>query len=307
MEYRELVKEYIKKENGDFSEGTIKLYSIKLLQLNEQLNDNKKFDDKFEYLYNYNKVFEYIKQFKTDNAAAFLNAIISILKDNNLKKIYDEKRQYYYKEKNENRGNNTKPDNFTEYQDLLEKTAIDSFDNMSVKEALTKFMLYITVRYPIRLELYNLPIMRVKKNMDPNNNYFYITNKKMEIIMNSFKNVKSFGKTIILIDKEDEQVIKEYLKFLTENGIKQVNLIENVIKDDILPMTRSTYTRKLQLELNKLFKSKKNLTMNSIRDSYETHLMNSENYKKMTNNERQILHNRLLHSANAANANYYKI
>lgn len=306
MEYRSLVKNYIKKINEDFSEGTLKMYGLKLNQLNRDINNNLPFDDKFTFLNDHQKVHEYIKDFNIDNLLAFLNSIVAIIQDKKLKDIYIKMREPYYKLKDAKIAENVKPANFTEYKDLLEKTEIPSFDGMSIKEAVNKFMIYMAVRYPIRLELHDLPIMRVKKNMDPNKNYFYITNKKMEIIMNSFKNVKSFGKTEILIDKEDEKVIKEYLKYLTDHGIKQVNLIENVIKDTVLPIPRKTFTQKLTSELNKLFK-KRNLTMNDIRSSYETNLINSDEYKKMKNTDKIKLHHRLLHSMSRAHSGYNKV
>lgn len=306
MTYRELVREYIKKVNDEFAHNTYKLYSTKLDQLNRDINNNNEFDDKFEYLYNYNKVFEYVKQFKTDNSLAFLNAIIIIIKDKPLLKIYKEKRDEYSKIKKEKYLNNERSPNFTEYKDLLEKTNIISFSNMNVKEAVKKFLLYMAVRYPIRLELHDLPIIRVKKNTNPNKNYFYISNNRMEIIMNSFKNVKSFGKTIIVIDKVDEDIIKKYLKFLTFNKIKHMNLIENVIGDEVFPISQITLAKKLKVELNKLFKNR-NLTMNSLRQSYETDLICRDDYKTMTNLEKTKFHNRLLHNMESAFKNYNKV
>lgn len=301
MTYRKLVKEYIKKENGDFSEGTLKLYSLKLTQLN---NDNN-FNDKFEFLNDYNQVFEYIKQFNTDNSLAFLNASICILKDKKLLKIYKEKREEYSNIKKEKYLNNIKSNNFIDYQELLSKTEIDNFDNLTLKEGIPKFMLYMVVRYPIRLELYNLPIMRVKKNMDENKNYLYITARKIEIIMNSFKNVKSFGKTIISIEKEDDKVIREYLKFLTRNEIKHSNLLLNYYSGVDTFNSVESYFRVLKKLLKKTFN--KDITTNDIRQSYETKLMNSEEYKTMTNLEKTKLHNRLLHNMESAFKNYNKV
>lgn len=305
MTYRELVKEYIKKENGDFSEGTLKLYSLKLTQLNKDLNNDNNFNDKFELLNDYNQVFEYIKQFNTDNSLAFLNASICILKDKKLLKIYKEKREEYSDVKKEKYLNNIKSNNFIDYQELLSKTEIDNFDNLTLKEGIPKFMLYMVVRYPIRLELYNLPIMRVKKNMDENKNYLYITARKIEIIMNSFKNVKSFGKTIISIEKEDEKVIREYLKFLTRNEIKHSNLLLNYYSGVDTFNSVESYFRVLKKLLKKTFN--KDITTNDIRQSYETKLMNSEEYKTMTNLEKTKLHNRLLHNMESAFKNYNKV
>lgn len=306
MEYRTLVKEYIKKLNNDFKPATLNLYSLKLEQLNRDINNNLQFDSNFPFLNDYMKVYAYIKDFNIDNLLSFLNAIVSILQDIELKKLYITNRLDFYKKKDALTANNTKPSNFTEYSDMLEKTKDIDFENDTPKSVITKFMLYMSVRYPIRLELHNLPIIRVKKNINPDKNYFYITKNKMEIIMNSFKNVDSFGKTIILIDKEDEEVIKKYLIFLTNHNIKHRNLIENIIKDEVIELNYSTYRQKLKNELNKLFKNK-NLTMNDIRSSYETNLINNEGYNQMKNTDKIKLHHRLLHSMARAHTAYNKV
>lgn len=306
MEYRTLAKDYIKKVNTDFSEGTLKIYGLKLDQLNRDINNNLQFDSKFPFVNDYTKVYAYIKDFNTDNSLSFLNAIISIIQDVELKNIYKKKRNEYSNIKSEKYLNNAKSSNFTEYKDMLEKTQYIDFENGTPKSVITKFMLYMSIRYPIRLELYNLPIIRVKKNMNPDKNYFYITKGKMEIIMNSFKNVKTFGKSVILIDKVDEEVIKKYLVFLTNHNIKHRNLIENSIKDEVIELNYSTYRQRLKSELNKLFKNK-NLTMNDIRSSYESDLMGRDDYKIMTNLEKTKLHHRLLHNMESAFKNYNKV
>lgn len=308
MDYQELAKNYLMKIKPEFSLKTFKSYSLRLKQLNEDLNDNLSFDENFPLFNDYNNIFNYISEFNTDKSLSFLHSIILILDYKNNKdllKIYKSKREYYYKIKDEKRGNNYKSENFIDYDELLSMTDINNFDNMTLKEGIKKMMLYIVVRYPLRLELWDLPIIKNIKQMDDNKNYFYITSKKMEFFMNSFKNVKSFGKTRIEVELKDEKIIRKYLKFLTKNKIILTNLILNYYNKADKFNSIESYFRVLKKQLLKKFN--KDITTNDIRHSYSSKLMNSDEYKIMTNNEKTELHSRLLHSPFSANQNYNKI
>ena len=61
--------------------------------------------------------------------------------------------------------NNIKPDNFIEYSKLLDITQPPDFKNDSIKEVVDKMTLYIAVRFPLRLSLYDLTIIKNLNNV----------------------------------------------------------------------------------------------------------------------------------------------
>ena len=306
MSYKNLVKDYLKKEYPDISDNTIKLYSTKIAQLNTILNDDGDFDSKFKFLNDYNKVFESIKNLNNDNKLAFLNAIVFILKNKELNDIYRNEREIYYRKKRELKGDNYKPENFINYVDMLEKTPAPDF-NDPLSKVLNDMILWVQIRYPLRLSMWNMKIIRVKKDQNPKNNYLYISKNKMEFLMNDFKNIKSMGPQIIPISAANQKVIKDYLRFLTAHEIKHSNLLLNFYNKKVDTFNSvDAFSRVLKKLLAKVFPNK-NITTNDIRSSYETDLMGSPAYRHMTNTEREKLHNHILHTLSTANANYFKV
>ncbi len=77
--YKSEAYRYLSNKFPSFKSNTLTLYSLKLSQLNIDINNNKKFSDDFSYLNDYRNVFNYIKSFKTDNQLAFLNVIINVI------------------------------------------------------------------------------------------------------------------------------------------------------------------------------------------------------------------------------------
>lgn len=309
MSYKEEVINHLNKFN--VKPPTVKLYSIKLNQLNNDLGITYK--DSFN---DFNKIFNYIKNFSTDNQLAFLNSIIFILdsynkkliqnlenSNNKLIKIYKDKRIELNKIKSQKYDNNIKPDNFIYYDKLFNLYTKPDFSE-ELKIVLNRMILYIAIRYPMRNELGNIEIARKKADMNnPNTNYLYITTKNMWFYMNKFKNISSMGKMIILVEKEDQPVIREYLKFLKHNKIDSKRLLLTYYGGVNEFSTNDLFGSKLKTLLSYNF-PKNNLTMNNIRRAYETKLINSDAYKSMDNKEKNLKHNRLLHRMGSAHENY---
>lgn len=300
MSYREFIINELSKTG--LKPNSIKLYSIKLNKLHKDLKIE---DINNEFLNDYNKIIEYLDSLKSvDDKLANLNAIIKILDNNELKLKYIELRTDLNKIKFDNYKDNIKSNNFVDYQELLDISKNVNFSSKNIKEILNDILLYISVRYPIRLQLSNIRIIKNKKNIKPDINYIYITVKKAQLIMQDFKNINSLGKTIIDIDNEDFIIIKEYLKFMKHFIDNQEFLLYNY-HNKLIPYTSDIYARTLKTILNK--KLNKDLTMNDIRKSYETNLINSDLYKTLTNNEKDIMHKRLLHSMGIAHRIYNKV
>lgn len=287
------------------STSTIKLYDIKLKQLHNKFNigNDKVLESKQKCLL----ILEFIGSIETnDNKLAYLNAIIKYLDIVDVKQYIDlfiEERNKYNKIKFNSYNNNIKSSNFVEYRILLDGT--NNIDNSSIKNTLETFLLFLSIRYPIRLSLWNMRITNSKKNIDDKKNYLLVKRNGFSFIMNDFKNVGSFGKYEFDLDEQDWSIIKNYLKIISTVMSEQEFVLYNYYKEPIPFSSPDIYSKKLK----KLLKDKleKDLTMNDIRRSYETELIQSDRYKNMTNEQQKLEHAKLLHSSSVARNCYNKV
>lgn len=292
-------------EDAGLSKSSVKLYNIKLNQLDEKFNISNKrvLEESLQYL----DILEFIDSQKTnDNKLAYLNAIIKymdLIKADRYRNLFIEERNKYNKIKFKSYDNNIKNCNFVDYKILLAGT--QDIDDMSIKNTLETFMMFLSVRYPIRLSLCNMRITKSKKNIDNTKNYLYIKTKGYSFIMNDFKNVKSFGKYEFDIDEDDWPIIKSYLKKISTILPKMEFVLYNYHQGIIPFSSPDIYSKKLKKLLKDKFE--KDLTMNDIRRSYESELIQSDRYKSMTNEQQKKEHSKLLHSANIARLCYNRV
>ena len=304
------IKNYLTETFTNLSKQTIKLYSIKLNQLYK--NFNADYDEDFELLSNFQTIINYVDSLdvSNDNKLAFLNAITLIVRNSKNDNVFNTL-QKYIKFRNElstkkfdKYKDNTKNENFIEYDKLLSLTPSPDFKNDIPETILNKMLLWISVRHPLRLSLYNVEIIKSKKEIYDSKNYFYITPRKLYFLMNDFKNVKIIGKQVIEItDKEHIKIFRDYIKYLNKNGLNQF-LLWNFFRKPMPLISSEMYAH----VLNKLLqKNNLNITMNDIRKAYETKLINSDYYKTLTNRKKELEHKKLLHSPNIANMVYNKV
>lgn len=304
------IKNYLTETFTNLSKHTVKLYSIKLNQLYK--NFNADYDEDFELLSNFQTIINYIDSLdvSNDNKLAFLNAITLIVRNSKNDDVFYTL-QKYIKFRNElstkkfdKYKDNTKNENFVEYDKLLSLTPSPDFKNDMPETILNKMLLWISVRHPLRLSLYNVEIIKSKKEIDDSKNYFYITPRKLYFLMNDFKNVKIIGKQVIEItDKEHIKIFRDYVKYLNKNGLNEF-LLWNFFRKPMPLISSEMYAH----VLNKLLqKNNLNITMNDIRKAYETKLINSDYYKTLTNRKKELEHKKLLHSPNIANMVYNKV
>ena len=295
------------------SAATVKLYSIKLNQLKDYVDMD--FNDGFK---DFKKVFDYIKNLKTDNQLSYLNAIIVMINDENLLIHYKKTRLALNSIKSKSYEINKKSDDFIEYNELLETYKKPDFTNDNAKKVIDEMLMFMAIRYPIRSELSNLIIVKKKydlKSYSDNeindstiikNNYILINNRGINLYMNQFKNVIEFKPNVIKIDKIHESVFRDYMKFLKKNDL----IFKKFILESALKIREFPNNTAFSSKLTKLFKLKypnKNANMNMVRKSYETNLINSEKYKSMTNQEKKNEHSKLLHRMSTANEIYNQV
>ena len=113
------------------------------------------------------------------------------------------------------------------------------------------------------------------------------------------------GPQEIDIEKEDQKVIRDYLKYLSQYLSKIEYLLYNYYHKILEISSADMYARILKRLLNK--RLNRDITMNNIRHAYETKLIQSDEYKNLTNNEKEKLHKKLLHTGYIANIYYNKV
>ena len=311
MSYKDLINQELNKTS--LKPKSIKLYNTKLNMLYDKLGK----DNNNNHLNNKRFIMNYInKANSVDDKLAYLNAIIKIIPDGNIKKYYQDERNKFNKIKMERYKNNIQSEGFVDYQILLNASPKPDF-TQDIQTVLNEMLLYISVRYPMRLTLWNITVVYNKKYIKPNINYLYITSTKMQFIMQAFKNIDSLGIVEIDIDSDDKDVIKNYLKYFNSylskqefkerslNGSQRELFLYNYYRKIISFSSENVYARKLKNLLEK--KTNKDITMNDIRRAYETELIQSDRYRQMTNEEKEKAHLRLLHTAETARAIYNKI
>lgn len=292
-------------EDAGLSKSSVKLYNIKLNQLDEKFNISNKrvLEESLQYL----DILEFIDSQKTnDNKLAYLNAIIKymdLIKADRYRNLFIEERNKYNKIKFKSYDNNIKSSNFVNYKILL--AGSQDIDDMSIKNTLETFMMFLSIRYPIRLSLWDMRITKSKKNIDETKNYLFIKNRGYSFIMNDFKNFKSFGKYEFDLDEQDWPIVKNYLKKVSTVMPKQEFLLYNYYNGIIKFSSPDIYSKKLKKLLKDKFE--KDLTMNDIRRSYESELIQSDRYKNMTNEQQKKEHAKLLHSTNIARLCYNRV
>lgn len=300
MEYRSIIKEELSKTG--LKPASVKLYSIKL---NKLYNILKGKDNNNNHLLNKSNVMEFINALSSvDDKLAYLNSIIKIINNESLKNYYTNERNNLNKQKFDKYKNNVQSDDFINYDRLLDVAYKPDF-TQDIKTVLNQMLVYMSVRYPIRLSLWNIKIAKSKKDIKPNENYLYITTKTMKFIMQNFKNIDSMGPQEIDIEKEDQIIIRNYLKYLSQYLSKVEYLLYNYYNKILEISSTDMYARILKRLLNK--RLNREITMNNIRHAYESKLMQSDEYKNMTNAEKEKAHLRLLHTGHIAEMVYNKV
>lgn len=192
---------------------------------------------------------------------------------------------------------------------LSELLSIEVKCQNELQQVVESFTIYMNTHYPLRLDYYNVVINPTE--VTQNINYMTYYDSILTFYLNDFKNVHSFGKQIITYS---DLVICSYLAYLTNyfNESKQYyGTNENrylLYRYDKSTGTLQSFSSRVMYGdyLTKLFKkyTGKNITMNTIRKIHESDIIQSPEYAKMSNLEKQKKHSLLLHSTATANSSY---
>lgn len=164
------------------------------------------------------------------------------------------------------------------------------------------FALYLNVHYPLRLIW---PTVLLTKN----DNLNYLEGDKLHL--NDFKNVRLMDAQVITLDSETMVLVKNFLSFITNTlHEKPTKLLWRLFNSrageyDYTSSTNGGFSSILARLFTKY--NGKPISMNVIRHIVESHMIQSPNYSKLTNREKNDMHAKLLHSSYAANISYNKI
>lgn len=175
-----------------------------------------------------------------------------------------------------------------------------------LQQVVESFTIWINTHHPLRLDYYNVEIKDCLSNQNPAEkenciNYMTYANSVLTFYLNDFKNVHSFGPQVITYDSP---VICSYLAYLTNYfGYLPEFLLWRYDKGNLAVFSSRIYYGEYLRNLLKKHTGF-DMSMNTIRKIHESALIQSPEYAKMTNQEKQKKHSLLLHSMNTANNSY---
>jgi hypothetical protein len=152
---------------------------------------------------------------------------------------------------------------------------------------------------PMRLDLPTIKIYLTPSEFSKENYIVIKSKKEIDLYMNDFKNVKSFGKTKMSYPDTVSKEINKYLDYL-----KKYNY--SCVDGEYLffsPKTKKAYSQNYFGKfLPTIFQKYlgKPITINDIRHIYETTVITSPEYSKKTLKEKEQIHKKLLHNFRTA-------
>lgn len=178
-----------------------------------------------------------------------------------------------------------------------------------VRLMLDYIMLMVNIHHPVRLDYYNVKFIFKEENVNKTDNFILVKKDSMELHMNHYKNSGKYTETNIqTLSPTLYTCLKNWIK-LYDTAIDEMPeyLIYRIGKNlKMNPIAnRGTYGIILNGVVEKY--AGKHITINTIRKIHESDLIQSDEYKEMTNAEKKELHGRLLHSHSSAIVNYNMI
>lgn len=317
----------ILKNKIELVDSTKSLYKRNLKKLHKELQIK---DNSTRWLSkDFNRIKEYIDKLKTPGTKLlYLNSIYKIIESNgkfnkDIKRKYLDLRNIVSREnilkKQDNVIKPSNPASLTleelksipnikfinkdKYNKLSEKGKIEY-----LKELTENIFVYIfTNRPPLRLDFYNLPLIYSPTKKPNDINYLYIEPNDMKLHLNVYKTVKSYGPLIQNIDDELYKILKkwfEFYEYVTGERPEFLLYRINNKKFDIFT-SKNYFSKYIKNIFNKYIGAP--ITINIIRKIYETDFINSDEYKNMSNSEREKYHEQMLHSGRHALEDYNKL
>lgn len=316
----------------DLSDNTKNNYYIKLNKLRKEINDEIA---NLDFLHETKQLQKYIDSLdKTATQKAMYIAIYSTIKNSRrfkkeTKQFYKEQMEKFRDINNDERLDNvlvdTETDRWIDAKVLVDipltirKAIEDEFETLWLTESkfkrlnkrlkqkyLNMILDYVvlflhTQREPLRLDLAILPVEYGTKNAEElNYNVLVVEDDDMVLYLNDFKNIKKIGKQQQKLDKKLVEVVQNWFNILKWMGIEVKFLLYNVKGGLVLEpfKSKNTFGQRLTSTFEKY--SGKRISITLLRRIYETALIQSDEYNKMTNRQKAEKHKKLLHGFNVA-------
>lgn len=233
-----------------------------------------------------------IKEYSTNTKKMFYK---TLLKVNQSDEVYQKFREYATKVDDDlKKSVSTKK--LCDWSKLA--IVVDKIEETGYKGLIYKLIahLYFTIP-PLRRDYCDLKVIGIKKDVNDTDNFY--VKKTGTVILNDYKNVDNFGKYEFKLPKQIKKIIDELLP-LNKSGylIPQIRDNEKVLSKDQLGQIINYISEKY---LGNKY------SINDLRKIYETTLISSPEYQKMSFAEKEKKHAELLHTFMTAQKNYYKI
>jgi hypothetical protein len=168
-------------------------------------------------------------------------------------------------------------------------------------------LILLTVYHPLRSDYYNVKIKFEDDGMK--DNFLLIKQDKIELHMNHYKNSDKYINTNVqILEPEAYQCVNNWIKLYQtmHEEIPEYILYVLQVNLNMKPYNSGqTYTGAI-IRIIKHY-TKKHITINCIRKIYESEFIQSEEYKNMTNKQKEEQHQKLLHSHSVAVTKYNMI
>ena len=170
------------------------------------------------------------------------------------------------------------------------------------------------IRVSLRLEFLTVIIVKEYDESLDNTNYILNSGDIMILHLNKFKNLKSFGKSVQILNTEERALINAWLnihsynnEFLINHGNDFDVIDSRILRTDLNTKllyfnAESTYSDKIKALTKKYIN--KSLSCTIIRKIWETYFQTSNSYHSLTNQDKHKLHNQMLHTIGSATSKY---
>lgn len=185
---------------------------------------------------------------------------------------------------------------------ILDMMPEDTYTQVRDKLLISIYLLKPPIRNDLEgVSIFKKDLLHFHSNIKDSLNYIQKKDKEFIFYLNQYKTVKKYGpKKIIYSKSEDPEIYNLFKKIMKFNKpFLIVNDTNNNNLDD----------KQISSLIIKIFENylNKHVSINTIRHIYETELINSEEYKKMSMTQKKAKHDELMHDFTTAHTDYNKI
>ena len=150
----------------------------------------------------------------------------------------------------------------------------------------------------LRNDFHNLELITKASKLEDKGNFLVVNARALYIFLNDYKNSRSMGSVRINLTDYTVAIIRNLFKLYKALKITPTTLFNHVSEKKIEPMTEDAMKKRVKAVSEQYFM--KPLSINDYRHIWEIAIQNDDGYKNLNLNDREALHQQLLHSMNTA-------